>query len=203
MACVAGPFLFCIVLAVTQSLHPGYSPIRQSTSELAFGPYGWLQTADFLFLGLMMIAFGVTLYLGIQRKRSLWIATGLFVFMGLSEMLIGIFQADLAKSSPITLYALIHQAAASVSAMAFPAAAFVILPNLKADPRWKGLTTYTVIVAGVAIGLLIGRGAWLLTHWLDPWWGLYERVLMANSLIWVEVMAIRLLRLYRCERLKT
>jgi len=202
-ACIAGPVLFCIVLAVTQSLHPGYSPISQSTSDLAFGPYGWLQTADFFFLGLVMIAFGVALYLGIQRKRGLRIATGVFVLMGLGEMLIGIFQADLGKSLPITLHALIHQVAASVSAVAFPAVAFLMLPSMKADPRWKGLATYTVIAAGVAIGLLIGREAWLLTHWLDPWWGLYERVLMANSLIWVEIMAIRLLRIYRCERLKT
>jgi len=34
----------------------------------------------------------------------------------------------------------------------------------------------------------------LLTTWLNPWFGLYEKALLVNSLVWIEVMAIHLLR---------
>jgi hypothetical membrane protein len=203
MVCVAGPVLFGIVLAVTQSLYPGYSPIRQSTSDLAFSPYGWLLMADFFFLGLVIIVFGVALYFSMQRKRRLQIVAGLFIFTGLSEFIVSIFKSDFNKSSPPTLHALIHQGAASVNALVFPAAAFLMLPSLKSDPRWKGVATYTAVAAGVMIGLLIFRLAWLFAPWLNDWWGLYERVLLLNSFIWFEIMAIRLLRIYRHERLKT
>jgi hypothetical protein len=44
------------------------------------------------------------------------------------------------------------------------------------------------------LALEIAREVLLLTTWLNPWFGLYEKGLLVISLVWVVVMAIRLLR---------
>jgi len=191
--CMIGVVLFWVILFIAQSLNPGYNPIVQSVSDLALGPYGWLQTIDFFLLAFVVISLGFGFYYGMHKKRGLRIVIVLFGAMAFGEIITGVFQVDWVKT-PMSIHALVHQAGASVSAIAFPVAAFMLLPSLRADPYWKGLVKYTFVVAVSMLALEITREVLLPTTWLNLWFGLYEKVLLVNSLVWIEVMAIRLLR---------
>jgi hypothetical membrane protein len=193
LICIVGVALFWIILSIAQSLTPGYNPIRQSLSDLALGPYDWLETVAFFLLAFVAMALGFGLYYGLQRKSGLRTVAILFGIMAFGEVITAIFQVDLVKT-PISIHALVHQAGASIVAIAFPVATFMLLPNLKAEHHWKGLANYTFAVAVSMFTLVITREVLLPTTWLNPWFGLYEKVLLANSLVWIEVMAIRLWR---------
>ena len=191
--CMIGVVLFWVILFIAQSLKPGYNLIVQSLSDLALGPYGWLQTIDSFLLAFVAISLGFGFYYGMHKKRGLRTVTILFGAMAFGEIIAGIFHVDWVKT-PMSIHALFHQVGASITAIAFPVAAFMLLPSLKADPHWKGLVNYTFVVAVSMLTLEITREVLLLTTWLNPWFGLYEKGLLVNSLVWIEVMAIHLLR---------
>ena len=193
IVCIIGVVLFWVILFIAQALNPGYNPISQSLSDLALGPYGWLQTIAFFLLALVAISLGLGFYYGMHKKRGSRAVTVLFGAMAFGEIISGIFKVDWVKT-PLTIHALVHQVGASITAIAFPVAALVLLPNLRSEPRWKGLAIYTFVVAVSMLILEITREVLLLTTWLNPWFGLYEKALLVNSLVWIEVMAIHLLR---------
>jgi len=198
--CIIGVVLFWVILFIAQSLNPGYNPISHSVSDLALGPYGWLQTIAFFLLGLVVISLGFGLYYGMRKKRGLRAVVVLFGAMAFGEIIAGIFRVDLVKT-PLSIHALVHQIGASITAIAFPVAALVLLPGLKSNPQWKGLFNYTFAVAVSMLILEIAREVLLLTTWLDPWFGLYEKGLLVNSLAWIVVMAIHLLRVTDTRKL--
>jgi hypothetical protein len=74
----------------------------------------------------------------------------------------------------------------------FPIATLLIALSLRNDPYWKDISAYTIVTSVLALALIIGR-LWLPAEL--SWFGLYERVLVANAAIWMEMMSIRLLRL--------
>ena len=74
----------------------------------------------------------------------------------------------------------------------FPIAVLLIAPSLKSDSYWKGIYFHTLATSILALALMIGR---LCLPAQLSWFGLYERILVLNPIIWVELMAVRLLRL--------
>jgi hypothetical protein len=70
---------------------PGYNPIRDSISSLAFTPMGWLHTIAFLAMGLLMEIFVAGLLFGIRGVRGLGLGVGLLVCFGFGLLLIAAF----------------------------------------------------------------------------------------------------------------
>jgi hypothetical protein len=100
------------------------------------------------------------------------------------------------------LQGLIHKVITLAIALLFPFTYLLIAPALRHDPRWTKFATYTVVTGILAVILDILGGVIIFTRWLEPGFGLYERILIANPLIWLEVMAIRLLLLSTGEKKK-
>src|SRR5947209_16644746 len=54
---IISPILFAIVFMIDGFLKPGYSAYSEAISYLEVGTNGWIQRADFLLLGLLLLAF--------------------------------------------------------------------------------------------------------------------------------------------------
>jgi len=191
LAGVVGPLVLIAADLTAAISQPGYSPIRDSISSLAWSPMGWLQTIGFLTVGLLVEVFVGGLFFGIRGGRGFGYGIGLLVFFGFGLLLIGAFRTD-----PIgvqtSIEGTIHGVVAKAVFFIFPIASLLIALSLRKDSRWKGLFIHTIATSGLALFLVIGR------LWLPDelsWFGLYERILVANTVIWVVIMAIRLLRL--------
>ena len=62
LACgVVGPTVFVLVVLIEGAVRPGYDPGRVFVSMLSLGDRGWIQVANFLISGALIIAFGVGL----------------------------------------------------------------------------------------------------------------------------------------------
>ena len=194
---VIAPILFLIILTIVETLQPGYNRIQQTISRLVLGPYGFLQTVAFFAFGLLLIVFAMRLGFAIvSTRRSAKIGAFFFNLIGLGFILVGIFPTE-NPGVALTFNAVIHQGTSVAIAVLFPLACLAIAPALKGDTRWKGAFAYTIATGIVALVLII-LGVAMRANKL--WSGLYERVLLLNGLVWIELVSYRLLRQCRYER---
>lgn len=187
---IVGPIVV-IVGDLTASLStPIYSPIRDSVSSLALTGTGWLQSICFLAMGLLLEIFVAGLFFNIRRTRCFYAGIGLLAFCGFVLMLIAAFRMD-APGGPRTTIGIIHTIASYGLGLLFPIAILLLAPSFKSTPNWKNISVYTLITGILAFGLIIGA---FFTE-QTGWFGLYERIIIVNALIWVEVVAVHFLRL--------
>jgi hypothetical protein len=191
IAGMAGPLLLAVTDLTTASLTPGYSLVRDSISALALTSLGWLVTIGFLFIGLLIEIFTAGLLFNIRGARGFRLSIGLLVLFGFAMLLIGAFRTDPVGAAR-TIEGRIHGMSATTAFWIFPVATLSIAPSLRKDANWKNIFWYTLSAGILAVALIITLGAFQKdVHWF----GLLERILVANMIIWVEVAAIKLLLL--------
>jgi hypothetical protein len=188
---MAGPLVLAITDFTAAIISPGYSLIENSISSLALTSLGWMQTIGFLAIGLLVEIFTAGLLYNVKKSRGFHLGIALLVFFGFAMLLIGAFRTDPAGAEQ-TIEGRIHGLTATAAFWTFPAAILAMTPSIKNDPAWKNIFPYTIVTAVLAIALVITIG--LLPDETSRF-GLLERILVANMIIWVEVAAIKLLLL--------
>jgi len=188
---IVGPIVVIVGDLVASLSIPGYSPIRDSVSSLALTPIGWLQSICFLAMGLLLEIFVAGLFFNIRRARGFHAGIGLLALCGFGLMLIAAFRMDPPEADLRTIEGMIHTVASYGLGLLFPIAILLLTPSLKSTPNWKNIFVYTLIAGVLALALMIG----LFLFDQTGWFGLYERIIVANVIIWVEVVAVHLLRL--------
>src|SRR5690242_11525312 len=96
-ACLAGmlaPVLFVVVFSVEGWLRPGYNPMSMFVSELSLGSRGWIQIANFLATGSLLLWFGRGLALAFREGKSSKAGPVLVQIIGLSLAASGPFVTD-------------------------------------------------------------------------------------------------------------
>ena len=186
---IVGPIVVIVGDIAASLSTPGYSPIRDSISSLALTPTGWLQSIGFLAMGLMLEILIAGLFFNIHRGRGFHVGIGLLALCGFVLMLIATFHMD-APGAPRTTDGIIHTIASYGLGLLFPIAILSLAPSLKSTTNWKNIFIYTLVAGILAFALIIGA------FFTDQtgWFGLYERIIVANAIIWVEVVAVHLLR---------
>ncbi|OGN99791.1 MAG: hypothetical protein A2Y90_01320 [Chloroflexi bacterium RBG_13_52_12] len=168
--------------------NPDYSLVQNSISSLALTRIGWLQTIGFLALGLLVEIFAAGLLFNMKRERWFHAGIALFVIFGFALLLIGAFRTD-----PIgvarTIEGRIHGLTATTAFSLFPVAILCLIPSIKRDDNWKDLYRYTGVTFILAVVLLVTVRIF---QEQSGWFGLAERLLVVNMILWVEVAAIKL-----------
>ena len=186
---IIGP-LVLVALDITAAIsQPKYSLIKDSISALGLTSLGWIQTIGFVVFGLLVEIFTAGLFLNIRRKHLFDVGIGLLTFFGFGLAMIGLFRTDPIGGLP-TWSGRIHVWAAYSVLGLFPVSLAMLLSSIRDDPNWRGLYHYTVVTGVLALGMAVGR---LFLPSNINWFGIYERILVGNVIIWVEVYAIRLL----------
>ncbi|MEA1872682.1 MAG: DUF998 domain-containing protein [Chloroflexota bacterium] len=187
---IVGPVVVIVGdLAASLSI-PGYSPVRDSVSSLALTGVGWLQSICFLAMGLLLEIFVAGLFFNIRRARGFHAGIVLLALCGFVLLLIAAFHMD-APGTPRTTAGIIHTIASYGLGLLFPIAILSLAPSLKNTPNWKNIFVYTLIAGVLALALIMGA----LFAEQRGWFGLYERIIILNALVWVEVVAVHFLRL--------
>lgn len=188
---MAGPVVLIITDIVASSANPGYSLARDSISSLALAELGWVQTIGFLAIGLLVEIFTAGLLYNIRARWGFHPSITCLVIMGFGLLLIGAFRTE-PVGAPENTEGIIHNIAATAVFWLFPVASLLIAPSIKHDPFWKNVYKYTIITGILGFILVIMV---VILEDADSWFGLAERLLVANMIIWVEVMAFKLLYL--------
>jgi hypothetical membrane protein len=188
VAGIVGPLMLTVGDLVAALSDPKYSLVKNSISSLALTGIGWLQTIGFLALGLLVEIFTTGFMFSVKPKKWFYLGVAIFVFFGFSMLLIGAFHTDPVGIARTT-EGRIHGYIATASFTLFPVAVLCFMPSLKRDSRWKDLYAYTRVTFFLGLALLVINRIFQET---SGWFGLAERLLVANMILWVEVFAVRL-----------
>jgi hypothetical protein len=211
LACgVIGPPLFMAVFLMESVVHPpGYDPLRHTVSAFVFGAFGWVQVANFILTGALLLAFAFGLRPALRRYGS-----GRLV-----PVLIGLLAAGLIGSG---LFAGDPVAAGATAAAPYPPGSLVeagrtvhgVLHDLFGTPVFLGLPiacgvlAYRFIAAGrkgwgaysagtgvaFLISFVITSMALQQPPLIAPIGGLLQRVTLVIGWIWLTALALHLLR---------
>lgn len=176
---IAGPLYVAVALgqAVTRD---GFDLRRHQWSLLANGEHGWIQVANFVLTGLMIVAaavglrraFGLRATVGLRRgvDGGAWAARLIGVF-GVSMVAAGVFRADPALGFPVgspdgpsavSWHGMAHFMAGGIGFTALAVACFLVARRYSADGRtgWArfSLVAGAVFLAGFAM-VASGQGS--------------------------------------------
>src|SRR5215471_8919635 len=201
---VAGPLFTLVYLLEGATRDDGYSAFRHPVSSLALGRQGWMQVANFLTTGALLIAFG----LGAGR-HSKWLAR-ILAGVGVGLIGAGVFITDPIGGyppgthnpfdepvdqvppvpSPRSKSSALHQFFSTFVFLGLPAA-FVV--EARRGPRlW---TAYSIATCAAFLGTFAASSAGFAQ---SPRFvgvgGLFQRLALVTGFTWVTVCAARLLR---------
>jgi hypothetical protein len=204
LACgvIAGP-LFTLGYVVAGALRVDYDWRRHPISSLALGPGGWIQAANFVLSGVLLLAFA----LGVRRVKAAGGAAGwgrrLLEAAGILLIVAGLFATEPVSGYPpgtpgrpatYSMHGAIHAACAILGFAVIVATMFVFAAAF-ARRRERGWTAYSL-----ASGLVAITAFFLMAPGIDqqPGWvelgGLFERVVFVVGLGWLTAVAVKLVR---------
>jgi hypothetical protein len=196
-AAVVAPILFLCVVAAQDLLRPGFHPQSQFISELAAGPYGWIQIVNFVVLGAVILAFAGVMRRALAPSRPR-VGIALLALIGIGVEGCALFQADPWPPSSMSLEGILHLACAVVLVFTLlPVCCFALARAFAGDARLRGLAGYTRVTGAATLVLFAGGLALMSPPGSPPrvgnWYGgLIQRADVTVFLIWLTTVAARL-----------
>lgn len=190
----AGPVLFLVVSTLLGFFDPDFDVMTEPVSALAWGPLGWVQTANFYVLGAATIAFALGLYRDLEGRGRMGAAI-LLSISGLALILAGIFKGTPPGAEP-TPSGMIHGMAFFWTFIPLPTAYALTALRLKVERGWGAHAVYSAAMSSVVFGLVVIYGV-LGSDPGDPLFpigGILNRVLIALAFGWVTITAARLVK---------
>lgn len=191
---VIAPIFFVLMVIVEGLLVAGYSQMSQQVSDLGayalYGSYALLQNLNFCVFGVLVVAFAIGLRQELTASRVMTMSLGLF---GVLFFLLGFFPDE-----PTPWPAAAHYLLAWASGLAIFVSEFFAWRRLRRPIADEGVgwTKYSrfslvslllAVISTIAFAIFGQPGS--------PIEGLLQRVMGAFILLWIEVMALRLLQL--------
>lgn len=191
IAGIVGPIMLSVGDLSAGLTSPNYSIVQNSISSLALTSAGWIQTIGFLTLGLLVEIFTAGLLFNMKSSRGFYMGITIFVFFGFALLLIGAFHTDADGIPDVarTFEGRLHGFVASSAFILFPIAILSLVRSIKNDPNWKYLYSYSWIAIFLGVILVIVIKVLPEGNFL---FGLFERLLVANAIIWVEVAGVNM-----------
>lgn len=168
---LAGPFYVLVVL-VQAAIRPGFDLARDDVSLLSNGGLGWIQVANFVLTGLMVIACAAGVARALRGGKAATLGALLLGLFGLGMIGGGIFVADPMNGFPagapagrpasISPHGLLHLVSAGIGFLGFAAACFAIAQRFARERRpgwaWFSRASGALFLAGFA-GLASGSSS--------------------------------------------
>jgi hypothetical membrane protein len=198
IAGIVAPIVSWALSFVVIAAWPDYDPIRQSISQLADAPLGWIQNLAFVLGGALTLAWALALprVLG-SMPRDRAIIRGTQLLLGLIVLAFALVPTD-PESAPASTIGRLHLFDYGLYTLAMPVTLLMTAVVMRRDPRWAPLATPTLVAAAFA---LLGIALTPVTLYgpLLPWLGLLERLFVAIPSIWQVAAGLFALHLGRSE----
>ena len=194
LACgIVGPVLFVATFLIAGATRAGYDPGRNLVSQLSTGDGGWVQIANFIVCGVLIVAMSV----GLIRSFGLTVTAVMIAVFGLAMIVAGVFVTDPGFGYPPgalerrTLHGEIHD---DVSIVAFISLGLAPLSATATQKSfaWRGFSALT----GIVVFLFIIATAIAVNNAQDGSWpnaptGLLQRISVVAGLGWVAALSYR------------
>jgi hypothetical protein len=153
---ITGPILFGGVFLIEGWLRPGYDPLGQTVSELALGPRGFIQIANFLVFGVLYATFALALRRDFRaRGLSPW-GPSMLVGIGAALFLSGVFVAD-PSVTPLSQYSthgIVHAVVGIPIFLLMPVILVLVAFGIRRDAHWRPLLVPSIVAAAAVVAVL-------------------------------------------------
>jgi hypothetical membrane protein len=186
---IVSPVMLVVIDVIIALVGPKYDFLTQSISDLGLGPAGWLQSIVFFIFGITTISLASELYNELRGSSESRTGLIMMMFLGFGFVCLGLFRSD-SVGATRSLHGIVHHFAAMAEGGLFPVSCFFYANIFRTKTSWRNLYGYSVF-AGI-------MGCFFVVVWLifeKNWFGLSERLIIINGLVWFEIIAIHLRRL--------
>lgn len=197
----AGP-LFIATFLIAGAARANYNPLRHPVSSLAIGEFGWVQAANFIITGLLILVFAIGLWRTLRTPGgSTWgpllvgtvaiglIGAGIFT----AEPLSGYPPGTADRSLPYSTHGLLHDLFSTPVFVGLPAACFVFT-RFFARLRERGWAIYSAASGlGMLIAFFFASMGFSQAEGFVDFGGLFQRITLVVGLGWLTLLAIHLL----------
>ena len=188
MVCI---FLVVLLEVIVQLLPPHYSPLSQSESDLAVGPYGFLMALGFAIGGVLLLIFIVAFMSVIPKEAQSRSGLILLGVSAIGKLIIAFVPTDL-TSPPQTIHGTIHALVALVSFFCGALGILLLARALRHDPHVRPSPRFLVGLASVTLAwTVIVIGTLVVSSQIGVW-GLLERIATGLYLLWVLIVSLGL-----------
>lgn len=173
------PILFIILSGLAQHLTPNFNSMQSPSSNLAAGPYGWLQNLAFIVGGVGYTLIGISIFQNISKKTK--IAPILIILFGIILVLEAFFQSNPTQTDVATR---IHILLFMIGMIGMLTSTFIIgasLTKISNKMSWYCYITGVVAVVGF-IGIFATQGQT----------GLWQQIAVGPLFLWAIVIDIYL-----------
>jgi hypothetical protein len=130
-----GPALFVAIFTIEGWLRPGYQPLKMYVSELSLGPRGWIQIANFIVLGVLLLAFARGVAAEFRTGKASRSGPILLTIIAILFLVSGPLLMDPTGTplNQVTVHGTIHGLAGGIIFLLMPISCFVFLRRFRAD----------------------------------------------------------------------
>jgi hypothetical protein len=186
---LVGPPVNVAVFTVEGAIRPGYSAIRDFNSLLSLGSHGWVNIANFIVLGLLMIAFAVGVQWVLRDGPAINTGPIMLAVFGASLVVAGAFVADPGPSA-VTAHGTIHIGASVIGLTALTVACFVFAGHYSQLANGRRFAFYSRVTGVVSAALFIASVPLMQVGIA----GLLQRLEILIICTWIVLLAVRLIR---------
>jgi Protein of unknown function (DUF998) len=204
-----GALLFIVVFLIQDAVPairpPGYNPLRHQVSSLAIGQFGWIQVANFLTTGVLLLAFAVGLPPALRRYNGgIW-APVLVGLIAIGLIGAGVFTADPLSGYPPgtpavpagaarTIHGAPHQGFSALVFLGLPATCCVLGYRFARSgrPWWARYSIGTAVV--FLTGFVLADMGFAQQPTFVSIGGLLQRLTLITGLVWITALALHLIR---------
>lgn len=178
-----------------------YSARREDISALAArsAQHPWLMIAGLVTSGVLVVAFALALHRGIRGGAVAGVA--LVALCGFGMVALGLLRNDCSslteecqarvEAGEVSWQHTAHDLLSAPVFAAAVAAPAVLALRFRADPSWRSLTPLSAAATPVLAVLFILGGL----EAAPSWNGVVQRVAVSAALVWLESVALRLLKI--------
>ena len=176
---ITGSALFSIVNFTFAAISPNYDIARQSVGDLELASHGWVQSTNFVMVGLFMSAFAWGLRKELVNGPGAVLLPLLQSILGLILISLGVFTHD-----PV------HTSLSLVLFVTILASFLIFIKRFSVDAGWKEWPAYTIITSILMTALLV-LYVWSRIHH-GAYTGLFERGVLLARVIWTLFFTVKL-----------
>jgi hypothetical protein len=199
---VIGPLLFIIVFLIEGATRADYNPFRYPISSLSIGALGWIQVTNFLLLGALLVAFAMGVRRSLAGSRGgLW-GPLLIGLAGIGLLGAGIFTTDPIFGYPpgaplvlaqYTVHGHLHDLCSVLFFAGVPSACFVFCRRFVTSGE-RGWALYSLLAGlGMLAFFVLAAVGFDQNPGLVSVAGVFQRLSISLGLIWIAILALRLL----------
>jgi hypothetical membrane protein len=197
LACgILGPTLFILTFLVDGATRPGYDPWRNLVSQLATGAGGWVQIANFVACGVLLIAMAI----GLFRSFGLTATASIVAVLGVALILAGMFVTDPGFGYPPgtlerrTFHGEIHDYVSTVVFLSLGLAPLSAVA-FASTSAWTGWRVYSALTGVIVLAFIVVTAIAVDNAQSGTWpnapTGLLQRISIVAGLGWLVALSFR------------